>query len=271
MKARNSRVLTSASKIIGAAALSVLLVACGGGTSGDVLDGDLDPDPDFSDLDNELGGDNIDDLGEEENIVIVEGIDADDNGIPDEAEGLVCKGRGGSDPDSSNNSWADNCVVEPFIRNSSDTDWVNGPFQKSYYVQGMQRILACREYGGASESIDAFADGAFGDGTVEALREFQADQGLIVDGIVNDETWAELQSLVFNLNNRVDADSDEAFIGYGVTRVANPTTDIDCSQVSSFYGVLATEGADLFSGWRLALTHGSLVPSTFSIDPLPED
>lgn len=42
---------------------------------------------------------------------------------------------------------------------------------------------SCGKYG---------TDGKFGDSTLEAVKAFQADRGLVVDGIVGAKTWAEL-------------------------------------------------------------------------------
>lgn len=55
-------------------------------------------------------------------------------------------------------------------------------------VKELQELLikagySCGKYG---------SDGRFGDGTLEAVKAFQADRGLIVDGVVGTKTWAEL-------------------------------------------------------------------------------
>lgn len=39
-------------------------------------------------------------------------------------------------------------------------------------------------------------DGVFGDQTLAAVEAFQADNGLVVDGIVGDDTWRELRTTV---------------------------------------------------------------------------
>ena len=55
-------------------------------------------------------------------------------------------------------------------------------------VKELQELLikvgySCGKYG---------SDGKFGDGTLEAVKAFQADRGLVVDGIVGVNTWKKL-------------------------------------------------------------------------------
>lgn len=56
-------------------------------------------------------------------------------------------------------------------------------------VEALQRILST--YGYSLGSKNPY-DGKFGAKTEAAVREFQADQGLTVDGIVGAKTWAKL-------------------------------------------------------------------------------
>lgn len=55
-------------------------------------------------------------------------------------------------------------------------------------VKELQTLLIkagynCEKYG---------ADGKFGNSTLEAVKAFQADRGLAVDGVVGTKTWTEL-------------------------------------------------------------------------------
>jgi peptidoglycan hydrolase-like protein with peptidoglycan-binding domain len=65
---------------------------------------------------------------------------------------------------------------EPTLQNGSQGEWV------TY----LQQLLSQAGYdpGGV--------DGVFGDGTLQAVRNFQNDQGLAADGIVGAATWAAL-------------------------------------------------------------------------------
>ncbi|MPY44767.1 peptidoglycan-binding protein, partial [Streptomyces phyllanthi] len=56
-------------------------------------------------------------------------------------------------------------------------------------VLQVQCILTKRGYGVGSSGVD----GEFGPGTESAVRSFQADKGLAVDGIVGRETWVALR------------------------------------------------------------------------------
>jgi peptidoglycan hydrolase-like protein with peptidoglycan-binding domain len=55
------------------------------------------------------------------------------------------------------------------------------------WVEYLQQMLNNRNVGALG------VDGYFGEDTYEAVRSFQADNGLAVDGIVGDQTWAALQ------------------------------------------------------------------------------
>ena len=52
----------------------------------------------------------------------------------------------------------------------------------------IQRLLISKGY-----SLPIYgADGSYGDETVKAVKNFQAKNGLLVDGIVGQETWKAL-------------------------------------------------------------------------------
>ena len=67
---------------------------------------------------------------------------------------------------------------EPTLRKGNKGDW----------VAILQNKLITRGYSCGSKG----ADGAFGDATLKAVKQFQKDHGLTVDGIVGAKTWAAL-------------------------------------------------------------------------------
>lgn len=58
---------------------------------------------------------------------------------------------------------------------------------RGLYVEELQEMLDKRGY-------TLKADGIFGDKTLEAVEAFQADNGLVVDGIVGENTWGKIYS-----------------------------------------------------------------------------
>lgn len=64
------------------------------------------------------------------------------------------------------------------------------------YVKEAQQLLVKKGF-----KLDA--DGVFGDGTEEAVREFQADSKLEADGYIGDATWKALRSVVAPVSNPV--------------------------------------------------------------------
>ncbi len=209
--------------------LSSALVACGGGS-----------------------GDSTDDTGGIENPPIIGGGEDPDTGgeepgdttdpVDPNASADGCEGGSGTDPDSSTNTWDDNCRLR-----------VGGEHQISSYTQGVQRIVWCRGHdGGQSDFADllVFADGNFGPNTQEQVRAFQEAEGIQVDGVVGPETWGALEDVLALLDNQ-SADRDI----YGVV----PGT---CGGVTNFYKEYDAEG--LFSRWSMAATPGSAEAVSFS-------
>lgn len=275
MKYTYKRALSSAPKLITASMLSIVLVACGGGTSGDgTLDtGSLDAEGSV-DLDGGLDAGGFEELGLDENgsvdaggengFVIGDEIDSDTppNGISDANEIAICKGFTGTDEDSSTFEWMDNCEVRhQFSRN----DVVfNHPFYQSTYAKGIQRVLYCSGHGGTATSTDDFADADFRGGTSEAVRAFQLAEGLAVDGIVGEDTWSRLQSKVEPAFISLESDADgNQYEVFGVIAAAAPST-VDCSDEANFLGTISETTLEL-DGWRLTTTPGEFGVGPFSI------
>ncbi|MFK7852887.1 MAG: peptidoglycan-binding protein [Granulosicoccus sp.] len=197
------------------AAMTSFLVACGGGGSGDTSgpfpdldsdndgtinseddddDGDLilDVEDNFIDRDGD-GFDDVSGLTEAEANPPIEPVvpgDNDGDGFVDVTDATPCGSESGTDNNSSNNAWNDNCTVE--------RSTIGGQFADSLFAVGIQRVVYCEGFG-AGASYTNFADGEFGPGSETALIDFQrrealADPSLADDGRVGPATWAVLQA-----------------------------------------------------------------------------
>lgn len=159
----------------------------------------------------------------------------DDDGTPI----FVEPGDSCTDKSSENYDWGDNCQLLN-----------GGTYASSSYTQGMQRILWCTGFkAGTATTINGFADGVFGPNTEQAVRDYQTDRGLQVDGIVGQETWGSLQDELTLIESAATLDS------YGI--IGCPTNEVH------FYN--ATSGAE-FLGWTMAATPGSAEQVPFSSD-----
>lgn len=82
-----------------------------------------------------------------------------------------------------------NPVVQPSIPELTRNLKLTSPYMTGGDVTKLQKKLLARGY-----SVVGSADGIFGNNTDKGVRQFQADQGLIVDGIVGQKTWGALWS-----------------------------------------------------------------------------
>lgn len=60
------------------------------------------------------------------------------------------------------------------------------------HVEEMQRLLRKRKYKNSSGTRLLLVDGDFGNATDKAVRKFQTDENLIIDGICGRQTWGAL-------------------------------------------------------------------------------
>jgi hypothetical protein len=90
-----------------------------------------------------------------------------------------------SDDESNNNGGNDNpsSNIPALSRNMK----LANPYMRGNDVLSLQKKLIARGY-----NIVGSADGVFGKKTDAGVRQFQADQGLVVDGVVGPKTWAAL-------------------------------------------------------------------------------
>ncbi|HDP70407.1 MAG TPA: hypothetical protein ENN38_06345 [Actinobacteria bacterium] len=70
---------------------------------------------------------------------------------------------------------------------------------KGKEVEDIQAKLSALEYNLGQAGVD----GIFGDYTDVAVRKFQQDRGLIVDGTVGEDTWRELVEATYRLGDRL--------------------------------------------------------------------
>lgn len=90
-------------------------------------------------------------------------------------EGQNAQQDGGGDEEESS--------IPVLVRNMKLTS----PYMKGNDVSMLQQKLIARGY-----TVVGTADGIFGSKTDKGVRQFQADQGLVVDGVVGPKTWNAL-------------------------------------------------------------------------------
>jgi len=187
------------------------------------LDFDQDGIPDAEDAD--ADGDGLNDLLDDP-FVDLNGDGLDDDSGESEAEALMgfdaCGATRGTDNNSSNVTWDDNCFV-----------FQNGEFASSLYTVGIQRVVFCEGFDDRDETTDYrdFADGIYGPNTENAVRNFQRDEVIADDGIVGNQTWGRLEDRL----DRLSAD--------GITPEVYGFIDGVCSGIPLFY--LSNAGWDL--------------------------
>ncbi len=205
------------SKHLATLTLSALLVACGGGES--------EP----TDTTGGSGGG-----GEEPIETIITG----DSGIADNQ----CRTGRGSDPESNNDIWSDNCWIERDVDGAIGAQ-INQDFADSNYSRAIQRIVYCEGFADVADFIGDFDgsydDGSYGPNTEMDVIEYQTDHGLaFADGIVRTETWEEMQTsstaFLETRTNTIDS------VDIDVYSIAS--TLVECENLEAFYQQVDASG-----------------------------
>lgn len=223
----------------------------GDGRDDDRSNQDLDNDNIPNGQDSDSDGDGIDD--EDDNFIDWNGDGFDDTSLKTQEEANQDSQGGftavsaanpcgsdtiGTDNNSSNNNWGDNCEVK---RSSK-----GGQFADSSFSIGIQRVLFCKGFAEASETdYTVFADGEFGPKSEAALIRFQQSiPGFDDDGIVGPLTWVALQNQIELLNEGQAGVSPDA---WGFTTGA-------CAGIPMFYQDTTPAANDqvILGGWSLA-------------------
>ena len=167
--------------------------------------------------------------------------------------GLSCPG-GGEDPDSSNDQWNDNCVLQ--------RDPSGERLYTSYYTRGVQRILYCLGFNEGVSDIGTFADAQYGPTTERAVIAYQNSRGLDATGSVGAQTWQALSEELVLLPETQDniANSDDSFA------IENAINVPGCGNQVQFYR--RYDANNDFDGWEIANNAGETQRVEFSIrDP----
>ncbi len=200
-------------------------------------DDDFDGIANFEDVDSTLGPDeNFDGIDD-----TFQDLDGTGTGTDPVVDLGPCDGTSGTDPDSSNDDWGDNCFLS-----------ATNVHAESSYTRGVQRILNCLGY-------PVTDDADFGPLTEQAVIAFQSDNPpLTVDGVVGPETWRGLR------NTMESQPFDLTHDAYSVAFYDPDGDGIDnsiCIGQALFYQQV--DGA-LLGGWEMAETPGSINRVPFS-------
>lgn len=172
-----------------------------------------------------------------------------------------CGSQPSGDPDSSNFLWQDNCQVSQANQ-----------FATSQYTKGIQRIVWCSGFTGnaaANISLEAFADGIFGNNTRLAVEAFQSSVGETDDGVVGQNTWAALQDA---LGEQLEPGDEGALMSEtGESFYDAYTIDGErCGGQALFYNQVPISqdglGVEDPLGWFMAQSLGSRVLIDFTIE-----
>jgi len=217
------------------------------------VDGDGQPDFDFNNdgiRDTDVNNDDSVDLTVLDEFGLLAGFDTNGDGeadldvdrqpinTPPPGAGVLACPNGGTDATSADDQWNNNCTLRNGVT--------------SYYTRGVQRILYCLGFDNGATQIGTFADAQYGGGTASAVRAYQQERNLTVDGTVGTQTWGALRDELVVLPTSDDnlANRDRSYA------VANPVADPACVDQVQFYRTLRTGSDTEFGGWKIANNPG---------------
>lgn len=99
-----------------------------------------------------------------------------------------------------------------------------------------------RRLTGAGQSIDSTESGRYGPGTEAAVRRFQADRGLHVDGVCGPQTWSALVEAGYRLGDRLLYQRAPMMRGddVGELQLRLGSLGFDTSRVDAIFGPATT-------------------------------